>query len=82
MSYDRRRKNVNWTIGNGVSNTVSHSDAALAVMMDIRDEIQKLNRVFECPRFVSIPNVLREIRVNTREIRINTNKPKPRKRTK
>lgn len=40
---DKRRKNANWTIGDGMSRAVPPLDAALAVLMDIRDELQEQN---------------------------------------
>lgn len=36
-----------------------------AVLMDIRDELRKMNRVLTCPRFTAIPAKLDEIRRNT-----------------
>lgn len=39
----------------------------LAVLMDIRDELQKLNRVFNCGNFLSLPHVVQGIEKNTRK---------------
>lgn len=41
--------------------------AILAALMDIRDEIQELNSVFRCRRFLAIPTALDEISKNTRK---------------
>lgn len=41
---DTRHRNVNWTIErNPMSNNVSFDGAQLAVLMDIRDELEALN---------------------------------------
>lgn len=37
----------------------------VAVLMDLRDELQKLNRLLACPNFVAIPQILRDIKKNT-----------------
>jgi hypothetical protein len=33
--------------------------------MDIRDELQELNRRLRCPDFLAIPRILRDVRRNT-----------------
>jgi hypothetical protein len=71
---DTRRKNVNWTI-------ISRPDGVpwdmcqLAVLMDIRDELQTLNRLLGCSNFTAVPSILRGIRRNTAKPR----KPRARK---
>jgi hypothetical protein len=55
----------NWTIARNDDGTTPHSDAELAVMMDIRDELIKLNRLLHCPNFTDIPYRLDQIRRNT-----------------
>ena len=62
-------KNSEWTLkesekGDGLINT---SEASLSVLMDIRDELQKLNWLLSCPNFQEVPSLLRGIRVNTRK---------------
>lgn len=49
--------------------------AHLAVMMDIRDELKRLNLLLHCYNFTQIPGVLRSIRRNTA-------KPRPPRRAK
>jgi len=63
---DTRRRNLNWRIGEG---TVTGDQARLAVLMDIRDELQKLNRLLSCSNFTGIPDSLRAIRKNTNKPR-------------
>lgn len=73
---DKRRAGVNWTVGDGKSNAVSGSDAALAVLMDIRDELKKLNLLLNCPNFTAIPFKLDAIVKHTRRIPIRKRKPR------
>ena len=37
-----------------------------ALLMDLRDELKQLNRVFACPNAQEIPSLLRQIEQNTR----------------
>jgi len=70
-----RFKNSSWTINKARDGSVSTEAAQLTVLMDIRDELQKLNALLGCHNFVAVPSILREIRGNTR-------KPKRKKRKK
>lgn len=70
-----RFKNNQWTVHRAVDGSVSYEGAQLTVLMDIRDELQKLNTLLGCHNFVSVPSILREIRSNT-------HKPKRKKRKK
>ena len=65
---DIRHKDANW----GVGEKPDYDGAKLATLMDIRDELKELNRLFRCDNFLRIP---REIE----RIRKNTTKPKKRK---
>lgn len=57
-----RHKNANWNLAeNGLSWEAVHA----ALLMDIRDELQALNRLLNCPNFTGIPSTLRSIRRNT-----------------
>lgn len=62
---DRRKKDANWGINTNADGTTPHDDALLAVCMDIRDELKRLNTLLHCPNFVAIPGILTAIRVNT-----------------
>lgn len=68
-----RHKNKNWNLSgteeNGRSKGISIEHLPIAVLMDIRDELQTLNRVLACPHFTAIPTVLRTIRRNTAGLR-------------
>lgn len=43
----------------------SWEEVQVAVLMDIRDELQKLNNVLRCPNFMGIPWTLKRIASNT-----------------
>lgn len=69
-----RHRNVDWYLpGNDTDKTVTNDIVKMAVLMDIRDELQKLNAVFACHNARAIPGLLRRIARNT------TKKRKPRK---
>lgn len=72
VSRDEYR-NSEWRLNETRPGYVAPGEANLSVLMDIRDELQKLNRLLGCENFTSIPTLLRLIRANTA-------KPKKRKR--
>ena len=72
---DERKKNANWRLSTNENGTTPHGDAELAVLMDIRDELQDLNRLLACPNFRAIPSLLRLIRTNTAKPRKPRRKP-------
>lgn len=70
MSRDTRHKNGNWPLPTTNKGAPESWDfVKIAVMMDIRDELQTLNRLLACPNFTSIPTILRTIRRNTTGLR-------------
>jgi hypothetical protein len=70
---DTRKKNGDWSIKPDASGSYSYDQAQLAVLMDIRDELHRLNALLHCHSFVGIPNTLK---------RISRNTAKPRKKNK
>jgi hypothetical protein len=68
---DRRRANRNWYVADekGDLHGNMRDGVSVAVLMDIRDELQKLNALLACPNFTSIPTILRTIRRNTAGLR-------------
>jgi len=66
---ERRWKDQKWHIAteDGKQYMPINPAQHLAVLMDIRDELQALNRLLSCPNFVEIPFILREIKRNTRK---------------
>ena len=65
MDINRQQPNVDWTIAEADGTVPSWERAGIAVLMDIRRELRRLNRLLACPNFTSIPNTLRQIRRNT-----------------
>lgn len=57
----RLKPNAEWRI----PEEYTWEHAALEVMMDIREELRKLNRLLHCENFQDIPRTLRYIRSNT-----------------
>ena len=72
MATEIRYKNVAWIIHPGPDRVHSFGGAQLAVLMDIRDELQRLNELLHSPNFVGIPPMLDEIVINTRPKRRTT----------
>ena len=69
---DKRRKDANWEIKTNPDGTSPTDDATLAVLMDIRDELKKLNNLLHCHNFITLP-------LKIEAIRRNTTKPKRKK---
>jgi hypothetical protein len=65
MTADRRMKNRNWTPADENGLVPTWERVNLAVLLDIRDELQRLNAAIYCPNFTAIPAMLRAIRRNT-----------------
>jgi len=57
-----RHKNADWDLPKNAQNGLSWSHVPVAVLMDIRDELQTLNRLLGCPNFTGIPHTLNQIR--------------------
>ena len=62
---DTRQKNSRWGLNPSLGGGFATDQAQLAVLMDIRDELQSLNRRMDCAETLSIPRVLEKIRKNT-----------------
>ena len=66
-SWRGRHQGKEWTIATFPDgNSVTPEDARLAVLMDIREELIKLNRLLNCHNAIDIPNILRRIDRNTK----------------
>lgn len=66
-----RHKDTEWVLD---EKNPGFAGAQLAVLMDIRDELKRMNSLFHCIRFQSMPGTLESIRRNTA-------KPRPKKGT-
>lgn len=73
----RRGKDADWNIYNEHGNT-DWAKVPIAVLMDIRDELKALNRVFACSDAQAIPGELRAIRRHTARIPVVKATPKRR----
>jgi hypothetical protein len=66
-----RHANFNWNLPEPTPSTdgswkhYSWESINAALLMDLRDELQRLNQLLQCPAFVGIPERLREIARNT-----------------
>jgi hypothetical protein len=60
MAIDKRHKNGRWDLPTNEANGAIESwdHVKIAVLMDIRDELQELNRTFNCPNFRMMPRQL------------------------
>jgi hypothetical protein len=52
-----RFKDVEWQL----DDSASYERAQLAVLMDIRDELKRLNRLLDCRNFLAVPARLARI---------------------
>lgn len=58
---ETRHANRSWNLGD----PIVWERVPIALLMDIRDELQKLNRLLACQNFLDIPFTLHKIRLNT-----------------
>ena len=63
---DTRHKNVNWTLPEGTPGEKGRSthlwdSIHAALLMDIRDELQRLNHLLHCQNFQGLPHAIRRI---------------------
>lgn len=58
-----RFKDANWNLTADHTGRIDSWDGVkIAVLMDIRDELKKLNGLLHCSNFVAIPQILRDIK--------------------
>jgi len=65
MAVDQRRAKLNWAVVTQDNHYQSESHyhlASLATLMDIRDELQKLNALLHCQNFQTMPHTLKGLR--------------------
>lgn len=60
---ETRHKDSTWDVSDVNGKAVSWATVQVAVLMDIRDELKKLNGLLHCPNFQAIPRKLDEIRL-------------------
>lgn len=66
MSVDRRKKDVQWTVADD-QGSITWERVNIAVLMDIRDELKRLNGLLYCENFQAIPRILGRISANTKK---------------
>lgn len=65
-----RHKDCNWDLPDReLSGKYSWDTVQTSILMDIRDELKRMNARLNCPRFIEIPYVLEKIEKNTRKKR-------------
>lgn len=63
------KANTDWKVTNDTGKVPTWDRVGVAVLMDIRAELQKLNAVFACQNFLDVPQLLRDIKKNTQKPR-------------
>lgn len=61
----RRTKNWQWNESPDKAGNYTWNQAIVSVLTDIREELQRLNGVLQCPNFQAIPRKLDRIGRNT-----------------
>lgn len=65
-----RFKNADWNLrSTSAGNIESWEQVHAALLMDLRDELQRLNALLHCPNFQNIPRELRSIKRELATIR-------------
>ena len=65
---DTRYKDREWVLRtDAVGRLESWEQVQAALLMDLRDELKKLNALLTCPNFTAVPGYLRETAINTRK---------------
>jgi hypothetical protein len=77
MSVDQRRKNVSWPVAEADGQMPTWERAGIAVLMDIRDELQRLNAAIYCVNCQAIPRQLARIARNTAKPRKTARRTAP-----
>ena len=65
MSMDTTRPNVDWDVADPDGKVPTWERVSIAVLMDIRRELRRLNALLACPNFTGIPRTLTAIKRNT-----------------
>lgn len=62
-------KNTDWLILENDNGRYDHDQVMKALLLDIREELRRLNTVLQCPNFIAVPSKLDQIAKNTRKRR-------------
>lgn len=63
---DRQQRDQDWVVAEPDGEVLTWERAGIAVLMDIRRELRRLNGLLACDQFLAVPGDLREIVRNTR----------------
>lgn len=66
---DTRQKDGAWEIKTDAMGMFSWPQVTVAVLMDVRDELKRINSALYCPNALAIPEMLRQIKNNTKRRR-------------
>lgn len=72
------RANCEWETPSG--NSFQWEHVQVEVLMDIRNELRRMNNILQCPNFVEIPSILRRVERNTKKRKKVVAKGKPKLR--
>lgn len=70
-------KDIEWDLADSAGNISTWERVQIAVLMDIRDELHRLNNVIQCHNFIAVPGKLDRIIRNTTKRRKRTVTAKP-----
>ena len=62
---DRRKPDVEWNVADEDGHVPTWEQVGVAVLMDIRRELRRLNLAIWCPNFQAVPRHLTRIAQNT-----------------
>jgi hypothetical protein len=65
----RETKDWNWQLTRDSLGKYTWEQCHAAILMDIRDELKRMNNILQCPNFIAIPSKLDRISRNTRKPR-------------
>lgn len=71
-------RNLEWDLHINDDGTWDIERIQVALLVDIRAELKRLNNVLQCPNFIAVPAKLEHIKTELKQIRLNTRKRKKR----
>lgn len=74
---ENRFKDRNWVLSAGADGSLTARAVEIAVLMDLRDELKRLNGLLNCPNFTGIPGTLRRIEAGLRKRKPRRRKARP-----
>lgn len=56
-----RHKNVDWNVGDLKNNVATWDQVNASILLDIRDELKRMNAILHCHNTLMIPHTLKRI---------------------